>query len=165
MTTPSPHTPRAHQATTNQTAVDALAEAARYSLFSAVRSLIASGTDVNACDSDGRLPWVEAALSGRAKILRLFIDAGADVNAWRSGNGDQTALMMSIRWGNHGVAQMLIEAGADLNARDAEGRTALSLAKAEWHARMDDTVALIERTILADVATRTTSAPPTRRAM
>ncbi|WP_158543198.1 ankyrin repeat domain-containing protein [Dyella psychrodurans] len=157
--------PRAQQATTNHEAVDALFEAARYRRASAVESLIALGTDVNACDSYGALPWVEAALGGQVKILRLFIDAGADVNAWRSGKGEQTALMISIQRGYHGMAQMLIEAGADLNARDAEGRTALSLAKAEGNTRWNDIVALIERTILADVATRTTSAPPTRRAM
>ncbi len=56
--------------------------------------------------------------------MRQLLDAGADVE---SPNGDgQTALMLAARIGSLDVAKLLVERGADVNAKEAwRGQTAL----------------------------------------
>lgn len=51
-----------------------------------------------------------AAGRGHKEILRLLLDAGADINS-----GNETALMTSTRVGNLNAVRLLVEFGADIN--------------------------------------------------
>ena len=57
-------------------------------------------------------------------LLKLLIEAGADVNA-----GDKTGHIALMLAENTEVIKLLIEAGADVNAQDKYGRTALTYAE------------------------------------
>jgi hypothetical protein len=50
------------------------------------RSILEKGADVNIQDNEGKTPLMAAALYGRADIVKLFIESGADVNARTKSN-------------------------------------------------------------------------------
>lgn len=58
------------------------------------------------------------------EVAELLIQAGADVNA-RSGVGEQTPLHMAARRGNVNVVEALLNAEAEIEARDTKGETPL----------------------------------------
>jgi hypothetical protein len=70
----------------------------------------------------------------RFNLARQFIEAGADVNYQyplsRSYADGMTALLYASRWNNLEMAQLLLEHGANINARTRDGNTALSIARA-----------------------------------
>jgi ankyrin repeat protein len=85
---------------------------------------------------DGATPFLRAAQSGDAKLMRLLLDYGADPLITTK-NGD-TALMVAagigwvegvtFEWSpkeNLEAVKMSLELGIDVNAADADGRTAL----------------------------------------
>jgi ankyrin repeat protein len=106
-----------------------------------IRKLIESGADVNIRDS-GDTPllyfaktvtrpktwyasrgqgWVEKKALGIADDIKIFIDAGADVNC--ADGGGVTPLMAFAENGCMlDAVRVLVEAGADVRARDARGK-------------------------------------------
>ena len=91
----------------------------------AVEALIADGAKVNVKDYDGT-PLHTAAWCGCTEIVKMLIDAGADVNAKNSyGN---TPLDLAVRYGHADVVNLLIDAGADVNAKDLDAWTPLHVA-------------------------------------
>jgi ankyrin repeat protein len=87
---------------------------------------------INARDKDGSTPLHCAAWKGHAEVVKILLDAGAEVNA-RSQNehyGD-TALHAAAHGNQKDVVRILIARGADLNAKNRIGRTPLG--ETEWH--------------------------------
>lgn len=80
--------------------------------------------EVEVRDQRGATPLMHAAAFGNLEILKLLIDAGADVNA--RNNFDATALLWAAR--DSEKARLLIERGADVNAQSKQGRTPLMVA-------------------------------------
>lgn len=76
--------------------------------------LINSGADLNAKDDAGETALMIAASHGNKDIAEMLIKAGADVNA--KNNGDGTALSWAIINEKKDVVEMLIKEGADKNA-------------------------------------------------
>ncbi len=98
-----------------------------------VKKLLAHGADVNAKTErrDGSpsrdIIISTAAEKGRTQIVRLFLAAGADVDA-RTGMG-VTPLMLAVRGKHLRTAELLLQQGANRNARDERGFTAANFAK------------------------------------
>jgi hypothetical protein len=91
-----------------------------------VKTLVASGADVNERDKNGDLPLAYAAATGDLASVQKLLSSGADINA-RNQQGS-TALMLAAHRGGADVLGALIAAGADVNARNTLGQTALSFA-------------------------------------
>ncbi len=62
--------------------------------------------------------------SGDPKVIADLVTKGADINI-RDPNNQSTPLHYALRYRDGGVAATLLELGADINARDNEGRTPL----------------------------------------
>ena len=113
-----------------------------------VEQLLSRNADPNVADVAGKTAMTHAAVRGFAEVVRRLLDAGVDANR-RYGN-DLTALMWAAGYEDGvgvpaaaSVVDLLLEAGAQLDAVDDRGRTALMIAADLGHAEMADI--LIER--------------------
>jgi ankyrin repeat protein len=107
-----------------------------------VRLLISNGADVNASSADGDTPLHTASKEGFSDLVWLLGYNGADVEA-RNELG-RTALHIAAFRGNAEVVELLLRAGrVDLDATDADGKTADILAEEKGHLGLAE---LIRRT-------------------
>jgi ankyrin repeat protein/mono/diheme cytochrome c family protein len=127
---------------------------------SAVDTLLKSGSDVNVRDELGNTPLMAAALNADSAMLELLLGAGADVNATnkagvsallraatfedkvrllvakganvraRSRFGNTALILAARRPGNSRAVQYLLDQGADPNATNVLGSSALMAAAA-----------------------------------
>ncbi|MDE0527734.1 MAG: ankyrin repeat domain-containing protein [Truepera sp.] len=106
-----------------------------------VRGCLAAGVDVNAQSVTGTTPLHYAAFyTDDPAILRVLLDAGADVNP--QGNAG-TPLHAAVAYNTNlaivpAITRVLLDAGADVNAQDLLGFTPLHLAT--FRTRPDPTV-------------------------
>lgn len=108
-----------------------LAEAAGRWDVPRVEALLAAGSGARTPDGLGHdalyraanAQWPEREAEGRA-VVGLLIEHGADVNAV-GGPGRITALHAAARRGTIEIAAALLAGGADIEAQDAKGETAL----------------------------------------
>ncbi len=93
-----------------------------------VRALLPAYSKVNFCPDGGYngLPVNMAASRGNAEIVKLFLDAGMNLNDKCFRN--QPPLAIAASRGHVSCVKLLVEAGADKNARDASGKTAADYA-------------------------------------
>lgn len=97
-------------------------------------TLIAEGADVNELDPNGDAPLVMAAYLGHTEIVRLLLEAGADVTAVDPGM-KATALHAAAYAGRTEAARLLIAHGIDIDKQGPKnGYTALHDAIWENHA-------------------------------
>src|SRR5207248_4759816 len=108
---------------------------------------LANGADPNTADGGGFTPLLQAAGSGdrSAEMVKLLIERGAAVNVV-SGDafetvkngplliGRLTPLMLAAGQGSRGAAEALVKAGAEIDAKDVRGMTALAIGVATDHA-------------------------------
>jgi len=108
-----------------------------------LRVLLAKGADLKLTAVDGTTPLMVAAGLGRAtfdpllkrgrrsvsaeQAVTVLLDAGADINAVNE--ADFTALHGAAFRGLNEVIKILVDRGADKNARDFRGRTAYRMAE------------------------------------
>ncbi|MBN8732987.1 MAG: ankyrin repeat domain-containing protein [Acidobacteria bacterium] len=119
----------------------ALMNAAGSNNVAAAKLLLSKGAKVNAANTmGGRVPRGEIALKhltalmlaapyGSAGMIKVLLDAGADV-AMRDVRG-MTALMLALGSDHQdaGTVQLLLAAGSDVNAKDANGETVMDWAR------------------------------------
>jgi ankyrin repeat protein len=86
-----------------------------------VELLLHLGANPNAADGGGHTPLYsvgnECKVSGAGKVVQALVRAGANVDA-DDGVKHCTALHMAARRGNVDVARVLLDRGADIEARD-----------------------------------------------
>jgi ankyrin repeat protein len=95
-----------------------------------VKLLLAAGANVKAATREGAItPLFMACVNGDAPMVDALLKAGADANSAKS-NG-ATALMTAASSGNVDAVKMLLDRGANVNAKEAaHGQTALMFAAA-----------------------------------
>lgn len=146
---------------TDNTGITALMFASMAGRTDVVRTLIAAGANLNSKqEGDGTTALVWAAMGGRPEVIKILVDAKADVNARTTSNYtaliwvSSEAMAETLRVGFNGKdatkesldafrrasdkdralgAQILLDAGADVNAKNADGWTAIILASREGH--------------------------------
>ncbi len=88
--------------------------------LASAKLLLDAGADVNVKTKNGETPLNNAR---NAESIKLLLDAGADIDARDSVNGE-TPLHKATYNANIPLVQSLLEAGADPNIQDQDGRTA-----------------------------------------
>ncbi len=110
-----------------------LGDAALYGKLTKVQQLLAEGADPNAITACGKSPMM-AAIYGHKDVIAALLDAGADPNLGSDKEFEEgtTALMYlasSFFASNRAeVIKLLVARGADVNARNGKGQTALIIA-------------------------------------
>ena len=112
--------------------VSAQTDTSRDALFAAIRRgsvadvdrLLKAGASPNIVDADGTPALMAATLFGDTALVKLLIERGADPN--RTGAGGTTALMWAAP--NVEKVRVLLEHGANVNARSETDRTAFLVA-------------------------------------
>ena len=109
----------------------------------AIEALLAAGANLTLTSDDGTTPLMVASGLGRCTFnpninrgtrspdaeaaVTMLLDAGADINTVNE--GDFTALHGAAFRGLNEVIKILVDRGADINARDYRGRTAYRIAE------------------------------------
>ena len=103
----------------------ALMKAVQANDLARVKDLIAQGADVSALDENQDAPLIIAAYKGYTDIVRLLLEAGADITAVDPGM-KATALHAAAYAGRTAAARLLIEHGIDIDKQGPfNGYTAL----------------------------------------
>lgn len=120
---------------------DKLFDAIRQNDVAAVQTLVHQGANVDAVEHrevmKGMTPLMEAAYSGQTDLAQLFIDNGANTNT--QNKAKYSVGMTPLMWAamgsdldnKGGVIALLLHHGANPEAREEHGRSALMLAGAE----------------------------------
>lgn len=90
----------------------------------AVKLLLEHGAYTYRRDAIGRNYLHETAESGHIEMMKLFIDAGTDVNAITA-YSNNTPLHYAAYMGNIDAVRLLIDHGANINQKDDKSRTPL----------------------------------------
>src|SRR3954471_19108918 len=90
-----------------------------------VRALAKDPGYLRSVASNGWTPLHYAAFNDNADAAAALLDAGAEGNARAKNKFDNTPLQVSLLTSSRRVARVLLARGADVNARQAEGVTAL----------------------------------------
>jgi hypothetical protein len=111
-----------------------LHKAAEKGSTAATLALLGAGAKVNALDEEGATPLHSAAAWGHVELARALLDAGAEIDAL---DGDRETALHLVAGRRipplsvyADVAKLLINAGASVNVRAADGTTPLEAAKA-----------------------------------
>ncbi|HUW49841.1 MAG TPA: ankyrin repeat domain-containing protein [Sulfuricella sp.] len=116
----------------NDEGVTLLMQAAQTGNLEMVKTLIESGADVNLADPQGWTALMKALYNhelncGFPDVVQTLIDAGAGIET-QIGYGIRP-LMLAAGYGEAGVVEVLLKAGADVRAINEGGRTALMMVK------------------------------------
>lgn len=102
-----------------------LVSAVKKNDLESARKLIERGADVNQTDNRGNSLLIVAAADGHGEMVKLLLDAGADLTAVDS-SMQATALHAAAYLGHPQVMQILVDYGIDLDAQGPyNGYTAL----------------------------------------
>ncbi|MEO0787032.1 MAG: ankyrin repeat domain-containing protein [Bacteroidota bacterium] len=105
-----------------------LHEAAEEGQLEIVRLLVEKGVNVNELDDRRRTPLARAASEDNPSVVRYLIGQGAEPEL-----GTYLPLHLAAEDGKVAAIRALLEAGANVNARDGHRRTALICAASDGH--------------------------------
>ena len=89
-------------------------------------------------DGATREPWSSlesAVLNNRLDLARLFLERGANVNHVDKAGYTPLLLAASIDFGYTAMIDLLLDAGARIDAKNPAGKTAIDLARQYQHTR------------------------------
>lgn len=89
---------------------------------------LAKKPDVNKADKNGVTPLMSACRQGNLDMVKILLEAGANVNEPKSPKGRTPLMVACAYYSDVEVCKLLIARGADVNAKANDGTTALMLA-------------------------------------
>jgi ankyrin repeat protein len=100
----------------NRYKITALAEAANLGNGEMIEALLKAGADPNSTSGEGETVLMTASRTGTVVGVKALLARGASVKAAESYRGE-TALMYAVAENHADIAKLLIDAGADVNAK------------------------------------------------
>ena len=100
-----------------------------------IKNLVENGAHINRADEDGYTPLHMAIKYNQPKAAAYLLEHGSFVNIPDNTLGNCELHLAAMR-GSEEMMEQLIEAGADVNARNHEGKTPLDLALYYGHTRL-----------------------------
>ncbi len=91
-----------------------------------------AGFDVNRLSSENTSPLAAATRKGHFEIVRILLEAGADLNGISEDRG-HSPLMDAAAEGHRDILEFFIGKGADLTCQNKNGQSALVLATGNGH--------------------------------
>ena len=107
--------------------VTPLTRAAENASAEMVSTLLTAGANPNRAQNNGLTPLIAAAGTGQVAVVSTLLAAGAEVDA-HTEETSQTALMWATANRHHDAMRLLVDAGADVQARSSLGFTPLLFA-------------------------------------
>ncbi len=114
----------------------ALSRAAAQGNVEQVRSLLRGGASPDDMGTSGVTPLMWASRAGHVPVVKALLEGGAGLDVRDRHVNGWTALIHAIHKGQNEVARLILEAGADPNARVDGGATALMFAAAYGNTAM-----------------------------
>lgn len=111
-----------------------------------ITELVNAGADVNASEENGTTILMHGTVSGVPQttvILRYLVDHGANVNV--AAKDGWTALIWSIRSNSVENVECMLSLGANVNAKDNNGRTAFDHVNDIWEISPNKAARKIQR--------------------
>ena len=115
----------------------ALSQTVTFGHVDVLKSLMASGAEVNLVESSGinLLHW--AAITNRSALIPVLVKAGVPINAVDDFGFTPLMYAATIDFGEVDALQELLKAGADRTIRNYDGKTALDQARRYKHAHLE----------------------------
>ena len=107
----------------------------RWDRIEVTKFLIEKGANLNPKTELGRTPLIISAVEGNSVLARLFLESGADISV-KDMNYKRTALHFAALYGQFDIVDELVKKGADVDVKDAAGRTALDYACRYGHEKV-----------------------------
>ncbi len=141
----------------------ALMSAVRYDDMPMVQTLLRLGADPLKAQANSYTPMMQASWLGHTRMLRLFLDLGADIN-----QQDEQGYTVLMRVADNGsddgkqkryidALRLLLAEGAALDLKNNQQKTALEMAEAKAEKKADNE--LIRLALRKAAATRNLAAP------
>ena len=112
-----------------------LLSSVRWDRIEVTKFLIDKGANVNPTTELGRTPLIISAIEGNPELARLFLDCDADISI-KDKNYKRTALHFAALYGQLDIVDALVKKGANINERDAAGKTPLDYANQYGHGKV-----------------------------
>jgi ankyrin repeat protein len=94
-----------------------------------VQLLLDHNADVHVCDADGDTPLHCAAIEGQLEVARLLLKLDIEVNSRNNDGSTPLHLASAGYWrGNPDIVRLLLDHGADAQARNLSGKSASEVA-------------------------------------
>ena len=91
-----------------------------------MKILLAAGADPNATNTIGNVPLLNAVSNQQSEeVVSLLLKHGAKVPQTYAFTGGNTLLHFAARYGNSTTCELLLDAGADIHAKNVQGETPL----------------------------------------
>ena len=103
-----------------------------------VQLLLKRGADANALGSGGRTALHWAVGMNKLDLVRLLLEAGANVNAKAPALADMTPLHVAASMGHPEQVELLLKHKADKGEKSSDGKTALQCAQEQGHKHLID---------------------------
>jgi uncharacterized protein len=120
--------------------------------------LLKNGADMNARCVQEITPFIWAAMYGSEEVLQAMFDSGKapppDRDSYDSLGEGKTALMCAAEGNKAGCALFLIRQGADIDLKNAAGKSALDYALEKGHAGLARQMVDLRNTLEMDAALR-----------
>jgi ankyrin repeat protein len=107
----------------------------RWDRTEVTKFLIEKGANVDAATDLGRTALITGSVEGNREMVQLFLDAGADLSI-RDNNYNRTALHFAALYGQLEIVAALAEKDANVNEKDAAGKTPLDYANRYGHEKV-----------------------------